>query len=110
MKVSKPLYSRFDRRPAWPDAVQIIARRKLLARNYVCLVGELRSHRRAAAVYNSSPTELALEAVSSRRRRLDAMVGRYLRTLAELRSAVEVVFPAGRPGLARRRPFARPRP
>jgi len=102
MKVSKP-FCRNDRHPAWPEAVQILSQRKLLARNYQLLVGELRSHRRAAAVYTRNPSVSALHLVKIRRRSLDAVLGRYLRTLAELRSAVEVVFPAGtaRPGRRR---------
>ena len=56
--------------PAWPEAVQILARRKLLARNYQLLVGELRSHRRAAAVYSCNPSVSALHLVRIRRRSL----------------------------------------
>jgi hypothetical protein len=84
-----------ERHPAWPDAVQILSRRKRLARNFQCLLGELRSHRRAAKVYTRNPSPSALALVGQRRRRLDAVLGRYLRTLAELRGAVEIVFPAG---------------
>jgi hypothetical protein len=42
--------------------------------------------------------------VGERRRRLKLVLGRYLQTLAELRGAVEIVFPAGKSGSADRRP------
>ncbi len=93
-----------DRYPAWPDAVQILSRRRVLARNYRCLLGELRSQRRATAVYTRNPSPSALALVGQRRRRLSTVLGRYLRTLAELRGAVEVVFPAGKSGFGDRRP------
>jgi hypothetical protein len=104
MKVGKPSLKQYPRRPAWPEAVQILSRRKLLSRNYQCLVGELRSHRRAATVFSRDPSPSARALVSVHRRRLDASIGKYMRTLAELRGAVEVVFPPGRSGLGLRRP------
>jgi len=107
MKITKLSSSSHDRRPPWPEAVQILVRRKLLARNYQLLVGELRSHKRAAAVYSRNPSPSALEQVGTRRRRLNTVLGRYIDTLAELRSAVEVVFPPGYPHT--RRGLARPR-
>jgi hypothetical protein len=85
----------YERYPAAPDAVRILSRRRLLTRNYKCLLGELRSHRRAARVFNRNPSASALAAVGQRQRRLDTIVSRYLRTLSELRGAVENVYPAG---------------
>ena len=99
-----------DRCPAWPDAVQIISRRKRLARNFQSLLGELRSQRRATKVYTRKPSVSALAVVGQRRRRLNVVLGRYLRTLAELRGAVEIVFPAGNKGLGARRPQKHSRP
>jgi hypothetical protein len=110
MNAAQLSYRCHDRYPAWPDAVQILSRRKRLARNFRCLLGELRSHRRAAAVYTRNPSASALAVVGQRRRRLNALLGRYLRTLAELRGAVEIVFPAGKPGLGDRRPPIHSRP
>jgi hypothetical protein len=99
-----------DRYPAWPDAVQILSRRRVLARNFQCLLGELRSQRRAATIYTRNPSPSALALIGQRRRRLNTVLGRYVRTLAELRGAVEVVFPAGKSGLGDRRPpkYSRP--
>jgi hypothetical protein len=99
-----------DRYPAWPDAVKLLSRRRRLARNFQCLQGELRSHRRAAAFYSRHPSASALAEVGQRRRRLDLVLGRYLRTLAELRGAVEIMFPAGKPDLGDRRPPIHLRP
>jgi hypothetical protein len=99
-----------DRHPAWPDAVKIVSRRKRLARNFQCLLGELRSQRRATRVYSRNPSPSALAVIGQRRRRLDAVLGRYMRTLAELRGAVETVFPAGKLVSADRRPSRHSRP
>jgi hypothetical protein len=109
MSVSKPTLWRTLRRPAWPEAVQIVARRKVLAENYRRLVGEIRSHRSASNVYTRNPSLTALLQVGRRGRRLDAVLGRYMRTLAELRGAVEVVFPAGKSGSGTRRTRKRSR-
>jgi len=104
MKVGNFSCSHHNQGPALPDTVQIVSRRKLLARNYECLLGELRSQRRATAVYNRNPSPLALAQVSQRRRRLDTVLGRYMRTLADLRGAVEYVFSDGKPVPGNRRP------
>lgn len=98
------------RGPARPDAAQIPAQRELLDLNYYRLVGELRSHRRAVALYARNPSLAAQELVGLHRRRLNAALGRYLQTLAKLRHAVEAVFSAGTSGPNMRRPPKRPRP
>jgi len=103
MKVGNYSCSHGTHGPASPDSVQIVSRRKLLARNYQCLLGELRSQRRAAAVYTRDPSPTALERISQRRRRLDTALSRYLRNLADLRGAVEIVFSAGKPARGNRR-------
>lgn len=102
--------SRHNHIPSWPDAVQIVSRRKLLARNYQSLLGELRSQRRATAVYTRNPSPSALAQVSQRRRSLKKVLSRYLRTLADLRGAVEIVFSTGNPVPGNRRPLKHSRP
>lgn len=109
MSVYNPSPRHSVSRPPWPEAVQILARRKLLAKNYSRLLGELRSHRRAAAIYSRHPSVSALVTVSRGQKTLDATVGRYMRTLKELRGAVEVVFPVQRSRPANRRLPARSR-
>ena len=84
-----------ERNPVWPEFVKILSRRKRLARNFQCLLRELRSQRRVARVYTRNPSPSALAVVGQQRKRLDAVLGRYMRTLADLRGAVEIVFPAG---------------
>jgi len=91
------------------DKVQILGRRNLLARDYRRLVGELRSTGRDTAIYARDPSPTALAAVSMGRRSLDAVLGKYLRTLAEFRGAVETVFPARKSPLGNRRPLKRSR-
>jgi len=94
--------------PAWPEAVQIVARRKVLCQNYCRLVSQLRSQQRATAAYWLDPSNTSRESVRVGKRELRALLGRYLNTLAELRGAVEMVFPArNHPGVGRRRTLVR---
>ena len=94
-------------RPAWPEAVQILAGRKTLGRSYRRLVGHLRSQRRMMDEYRRHPTPVARQTVQLGRRDLQALIDRYMRTLAELRGAVQMVFPASIAGTANRRTLTR---
>ncbi|SRR5579883_3140075 len=101
-------YSRQEPRlPSWPEAVQILARRKMLGQNYIRLVGKLRSQRRAAAEYWLDPSVSTRESVQLGKHELQSLLGSYLRTLAELRGAVDIVFPARKSGAGRRRTLVR---
>jgi len=95
------------RSPAWPEAVQIVARRKMLGQNYCRLVGQLRFQRRMLSDYRRHPTALTRETVQLGKRDLQSLLDRYLRTLAELRGAVQIVFPGSSSGSANRRALAR---
>ena len=110
MKVGNFSCNHHDCGLASPDAARIVSRRRLLARNYQCVLGELRSERRAAAVYSHNPSSTALERIGQRRRRLDTVLSRYLRTLADLRGAVEFELSAGQPAAGNRRSPKHSRP
>ena len=96
-----------NRPPAWPEAVQIVARRKVLCQNYCRLVSQLRSQQRATAAYWLDPSNSSRELVMGGKRELRVLLGQYLATLAELRGAVEMVFPARKTGMGRRRTLVR---
>ena len=101
-------YGRQEHRPpTWPEAVQIVARRKVLCQNYSRLLGQLRSQRRATAEYWLDPSISTRESVQLGKRELQTLLGRYMRTLAELRGAVDIVFPARKTGAGRRRTLVR---
>src|SRR5579872_4843094 len=95
------------RPPAWPEAVKIVTRRKALCQNYCRLVGQLRTQRRATAAYWLDPSLCSQESISAGGRELRTQLGRYLRTLAELRGAVDVVFPPRKTGTGNRRTLVR---
>lgn len=97
------------RRLAWPDAVQIVARRKILCQHYSRLVGQLRLQRHATAAYRRNPSLTARETVTEGKRELRVVLDRYMHALADLRGAVEMVFPARQAGRASRRTPVRSR-
>jgi hypothetical protein len=95
------------RQPAWPEAVQILARRKVLSQNYSRLVEHLRIQRRATADYWQDPNISARESIRIGKQELQVLLNSYVRTLAQLRGAVEIVYRTS--GLNSRRMSARSR-
>jgi hypothetical protein len=102
-----PYRRRELRTPGWSEAVQILARRKVLFQNYRRVVGQLRCQRQATAEYWQSPSVSARETVILGKQELKNLLDSYLQTLAELRLAAETVFHARKPGNGRRRTLVR---
>ena len=93
-----PYYRQASRSLPWPEAVQILARRKVLGFTYSRLMGEIRSQRRATAFSWINSTLFAGDVPRPDTHELRSALDNYMRTLADLRGAVEIVFPLAKVG------------